>query len=258
MTKTDWNPDLYLKFDRERIQPSIDLVARIDCKDPANIVDIGCGPGNSTEILALRWPKSRITGIDNSMAMIEKAKRDYPGREWKLLDAGKDEISGKYDLVFSNATIQWIPDHFGLLKKFKSILADGGVLAVQIPLFFDMPLGRSIARISREKRWADATESVNRLFTIHDHAEYYDFLSTLFTSSEIWVSDYIHVMESHLSILEMIRSSGLRPYLDRIENDGDRNDFERMVADDIRKDYPMRKNGKVLFPFKRLFFIAKK
>ena len=258
MTKTDWNPDLYLKFDRERIQPSIDLVARIDCKDPANIIDIGCGPGNSTQILSLRWPKSTITGIDNSRAMIEMAMHDYPGREWKLLDAGKDDITGTFDLVFSNATIQWIPDHFALLKKFKSILVDGGILAVQLPLFFDMPLGRSISRISREKRWAQATERVNRLFTIHDHAEYYDLLSALFSSIEIWETDYVHVMESHQSILEMIRSSGLRPYLDRVENDGDRNDFERMVLDDIRKDYPVRKNGRVLFPFKRLFFIAKK
>lgn len=258
MHKKDWNPELYLKFDKERIQPSIDLVSRIPVDDPKSIVDIGCGPGNSTQILAQRWPKSKITGIDNSVAMIERAKHDFPHQEWKLLDAGKDEIAGTFDLVFSNATIQWIPNHFDLLKKFRDILSDHGTLAIQLPLFFDMPLGKSIARISKEKRWSNQTESVNHLFTIHHHSDYYDYLSALFTAVEIWESDYVHIMDSHDSILEMIHSTGLRPYIDRLESNADKKDFESMVLSDIKKDYPLQENGKVLFPFKRLFFIASK
>jgi trans-aconitate 2-methyltransferase len=258
MNKKDWNPELYLKFDKERIQPSVDLVSRINLDHPENIVDIGCGPGNSTQILAQRWPKSKITGIDNSLAMIERAKLDFPHQEWKLLDAGKDEIPGVFDLVFSNATIQWIPNHVELFKTIHHMLSDNGMIAMQLPLFFDMPLGQSIARISKEKRWSNLTESVNHLFTIHNHSEYYDYLSALYTAVEIWESDYIHIMDSHDSILEMIRSTGLRPYLDRIETDVDKRDFEVKVLKDIKENYPLQKNGKVLFPFKRLFFIAAK
>jgi len=258
MKKHDWNPELYLKFDKERIQPSIDLVSRIDFDNPKNIIDIGCGPGNSTQILSQRWPKSQITGVDNSLAMIEKAKLDFPSQEWKLLDAGKDELLGEFDIVFSNATIQWIPNHFELLKKFRHILSDNGIIAIQLPLFFDMPLGQSIAKISKEKRWSTVTDCVNDLFTIHNHSDYYDFLSELFNSVEIWESDYVHIMDSHYSILEMIRSTGLRPYLDRLESDTDKRDFEDKVLADIKKDYPIQNNGKVLFPFKRLFIIAKK
>src|SRR6266542_994395 len=117
MNKHDWNPDLYLKFNKERIQPSIDLVSRIAINDPKSIIDIGCGPGNSTQILAERWPKARIVGVDNSPAMIEKAKKDYPHQEWCVLDAGKVLILETYDVVFSNATIQWIPDHERLMKR---------------------------------------------------------------------------------------------------------------------------------------------
>jgi len=258
MQKHDWNPALYLQFGKERIQPSIDLVSRIDFENPKNIIDIGCGPGNSTQILAQRWPKSKITGVDNSPAMIERAKLDFPNQDWKLLDAGKDEIIDTFDIIFSNAAIQWIPNHFELLNKMKHNLSDNGVIAVQIPLFFDMPLGQSIARISKNKRWSTLTDRVNDLFTIHHQSEYYDILSELFSFIEIWKSDYVHIMDSHDSVLEMVRSTGLKPYLERLESDTDKRDFENMVLTDIIKDYPMQKNGKVLFPFKRLFFIAKK
>ena len=178
MSTKDWNPNLYLKFGRERIQPSIDLASRIDMEDPVNIID-----------------------------MISKAKQDYPNQQWQLLDAGKDTIPGKYDIVFSNATIQWIPNHSDLFKRFKGILTDKGIIAVQIPLFFNMPLGKSIAEISKNKRWSELTESVNELFTIHTPSHYYDILSGLFGFIEIWESDYIHVMdlcEAHYLALEML------------------------------------------------------
>jgi trans-aconitate 2-methyltransferase len=257
MTPNDWNPELYLKFNKERIQPSVDLVSRIDITNPSRIIDIGCGPGNSTQILSRRWPECKITGVDNSKAMIEKAKKDFPDQEWQLLDAGKDEIPGKFDIIFSNATIQWIPNHFELLKKFKDMLSSSGVVAVQIPLFFDMSIGKSLAEISGEKRWPATTRHANDLFTIYHHTDYYDFLSALFHTIEIWETDYMHAMDSHEAILEMIRSTGLRPYLDTLESATDKKDFEEKVLAGIRKDYPLQKDGKVLFPFKRLFFIAK-
>ena len=143
MKKNDWNPELYLKFDKERIQPSIDLLARINYDNPKTIIDIGCGPGNSTQALINRWQNAKIIGIDNSPSMIEKAKKDYPNQEWLVLDAGKDEIKNQYDIIFSNACIHWIPNHQLLIKKFSDILNDNGILAVELPTFWDMSIGMS-------------------------------------------------------------------------------------------------------------------
>jgi trans-aconitate 2-methyltransferase len=253
----DWNPEQYLKFNRERIQPSIDLVSRIYFNKPESIIDIGCGPGNSTQILVSRWPGARIIGVDNSPAMIAKAKMDYPAQDWLLADAGKDQIEGNFDIVFSNATIQWIPDHAGLIKKLFRLLTDNGLLAVQIPMFWDMPVGKGLLKISGESPYKQPTQGVKELFTIHDYSFYFDQLSELSESIDIWETSYFHIMESHFSILEMIRSTGLKPYLDKLQK-SDKNTFEKLVLEEIKKDYKVQTNGKVLFPFKRLFFIAKK
>jgi len=258
MSKHDWNPDLYLKFDKERIQPSIDLVTRIENNTPAKIIDIGCGPGNSTQILVNRWPDSAIIGADNSPAMIKKATEDYPDQKWILFDAGNDNINDKFDLVFSNATIQWIPNHDKLLQRFAELLNNTGVLAVQLPLFFDMPLSKSISEVSKQSKWITATQGVDSLFIINTTAYYYDQLSKYFTKIDIWTTDYYHVMDSQSSILEMIRTTGLKPYLERLADDNEKKQFEALVLDKIKQDYPLQNNGKVLFPFKRLFFVARK
>ena len=258
MNKPDWNPELYLKFNQERIQPSIDLVARINIDIPKTIIDIGCGPGNSTQILAERWPNAKIVGIDNSPSMIEKAKKDYPHQEWIIVDAGKDSIQGKYDIVFSNATIQWIPDHTRLMKKLHSLLNEKGMLAIQIPMFWDMAIGKSILRIAEAPRWSTFTHSIENTFTIHNCGFYYDVLVNLFSKTDIWETHYMHQMESHSAILDMIRSTGLKPYLETLQNDHDKKDFEQLVLKSIAVDYPAQENGKVLFPFRRLFFVAQK
>jgi trans-aconitate 2-methyltransferase len=190
--------------------------------------------------------------------MIEKAKKDYPNQNWVLLDAGVEEIPGTYDIIFSNATIQWIPNHTELFKKFFHSLNENGIIAIQIPLFWDMPLGKSIKKIASESRWNSATTGVTELFTIHNYSYYFDLLSSLSNSINIWETYYMHIMDSPLSILEMIKSTGLKPYLDRLETDSDKKDFEAQVLLEIIKDYPKQKNGKVIFPFKRLFFISTK
>jgi trans-aconitate 2-methyltransferase len=258
MSMNDWNPDAYLKFDRERTQPSIDLVSRIEIANPSKIIDIGCGPGNSTMVLVTRWPDSMVTGIDNSPAMIDKARKDYPQMNWLLIDAYKEEIPGTFDLVFSNATIQWIPDHEGLLRKFFCILNKGGILAIQIPQFLEMAIGKTIEKIAGDSRWVSQTRDAKELFTIHDHSFYFDQLSQYSDSVLMWETEYMHIMDSHSSIMEMIRSTGLKPYLERLKTEKDRKEFESRILSDIEGDYPKQKNGKVLFPFKRLFFIAEK
>jgi trans-aconitate 2-methyltransferase len=254
--KQDWDPRLYLKFNKERIQPSIDLVSRINFEQPGRIIDIGCGPGNSTRILTERWPRAEVTGADNSPAMIKKASEDYPDQKWILFDACKDKADGKFDIVFSNATIQWLPDHNKLIQRFSEMLTDKGCLAIQLPLFSDMPLGKAISEASRSERWHSLMAGVDNLFIIHTPSYYFDQLSRYFSSSEIWVTDYFHVMDSQMSILEMIRSTGLKPYLERISGKNEKEQFENEIFQSITRDYPLQENGRVLFPFKRLFFVA--
>ena len=187
--------------------------------------------------------------------MIRKASEDYPDCKWILFDAGKDEMTDTFDIVFSNATIQWIPDHAGLIKKFSDMLNEGGMLAVQLPLFFDMPLGRAIHEIAQEDGWSDLMSSIRGMFTIHNIPFYYDELSKHFREINIWTTDYYHVMGSHQSILEMIRSTGLRPYLDRLTDETEKTRFEALVLERIENDYPFRADGRVLFPFERLWNI---
>jgi len=254
----DWNPQLYLKYKDERTQPSIDLVKRIKIDAPGKIIDIGCGSGNSTQILCRRWPESRVTGLDNSPAMIDKAKSDFPDQEWILSDTSCIDSKNKYDIVFSNAAIQWIPDHEELVTRLFSSVENNGALAVQVPVFTDMPLGKSINKIADKPEWIRYTAGCNELFTYHDYGFYYDILAEQSSLLDIWITHYIHILDSQESILEWIRSTGLKPYLERLENNELKNKFAEEILSEIKKDYPLQKNGKVLFPFKRLFFIAYK
>ncbi len=253
---SDWNPELYLQFKSERTQPSIDLISRIVQVEPKSIIDIGCGPGNSTQVLVTRWPKSQVTGLDASQAMIKKAKQDFPEQKWIVADALTYAPEIKYDLVFSNAVIQWIPKHDLLLTRLHNLLAVNGVLAIQIPLFWDMPLGKIINNTAQGDRWKEQTEGISSLFTIHNYSFYYDQLSALFNSVEIWETQYLHILDSHISILEMIRSTGLKPYLDKLYDNLEKAEFEEEVLENIKIAYPLQKDGKVLLPFKRLFFVG--
>lgn len=252
----DWNPELYLKYKDERTRPSIDLVSKIRINNPNKIIDIGCGPGNSTQILYKRWPESQITGLDNSQEMIKKAKKDYPDQNWILSDASIIDSKMKYDIVFSNATIQWIPNHQGLIKSLFGILENNGALAVQIPMFKNMPLGNSIGRIANTSKWNKYLKGCDDLFTYHDYNFYYDVLCKYSDNIDMWETSYIHTMASHNAILEWIRSTGLKPYLEKLENDEMKNEFEKDILNEIKIMYPLQINGKVLFPFIRLFFIA--
>ena len=254
----DWNPNQYLQFRTQRTQPSIDLVAKIDFAEPKTILDIGCGPGNSTQVLVHRWPKARIIGLDNSASMIAKAKTEYPAQEWILADAATYESDLKFDIVFSNATIHWIPNHPALISRIQGLLLDGGIVAVQLPLFWAMPLGQIIDQISRDSRWQSQTEQVSELFTIHDYSFYYDELSALFRKVDLWETTYMDILDSHQSIVEMIRSTGMKPYLERLGTDVARDEFEQEVLKEIMQVYPLQQNGKVILPFKRLFFIGAK
>ncbi len=253
---TDWNPDTYMKFGSERTRPSIDLVGRIALADPASIVDIGCGPGNSTRVLRERWPKAAILGLDSSPQMIEKAVSTYSGEKWLLADAASWAPDDRYDLIFSNATLQWIPDHDALIVRLFERVARGGALAVQVPANSGSPLHQALLRTARSPQWRKATAGCEDLITYQDADFYYDCLSRLTGRVDIWETTYFHVMGSRRDLVEWYASTGLRPYLEKLAGDPEREAFKGTLLEECESGYPLRCDGRVLFPFKRLFLIA--
>jgi trans-aconitate 2-methyltransferase len=254
----DWNSAGYLKFVNERTQPAVDLINRIDKENPLKIIDIGCGPGNSTEVLAKRFPNAKILGADNSPNMIEAAEKKYPNLQFVLCDASKDLISldNDFDIVFSNACIQWIPNHNELLKNMMGLLRQGGVLAVQTPMNYNEPIHQIIGEVSASEKWASRFLN-KRIFYNLSQSGYYDLLSDISADFVLWQTTYFHKMKSHGDIMEWYRSTGLRPYLDVLSED-DKHEFERDVYDKLTAAYPKQKNGEIIFRFPRFFFIANK
>ncbi len=249
----EWNAAQYLKFESERTQPAIDLANRILIEDPVRIVDIGCGPGNSTGVLARRFPHASILGVDSSEDMIAAAQQAYPQLRFQRCDASCDlpSLGTGFDIVFSNACIQWVPDHPKLLKQLLAMLRTGGALAIQTPMNYEEPIHRIIQEVSA--RWLGAQNP--RVFHNLTPGEYYDLLSECASCFNMWHTTYYHVMESHEGISEWYRGTGLRPYLEALP-EADRPRFEAEILERIRQAYPVQKNGDILFRFPRFFMLA--
>jgi len=224
-----WVPGQYLKFEAERGRPVTDLLGRVGLPCPARVIDIGCGPGNSTQFLAKRWPEAEIVGLDSDGAMLEAARKRLPALRWIECDATGDlSHLGKFDLVFSNAALQWMPDHERLIPGLFALLNPGGVLAVQVPHTNASPLHRFLE------------QPMQRI----EPGRYYDILSGLTDSFDLWATTYFHVMDSHGDIIEWYRG---KPNFTEFPND---------ILARVRELYPPQADGKILFEFKRLFFTA--
>lgn len=253
-----WNPGQYLKFSQERTQPAIDLAARIPLDKPAKILDIGCGPGNSTEVLQRRFPDSFILGIDSSAEMMETAKKEHPNLAFQQCDitCQLDQLSEDFDLAFSNACLQWVPHHPLLLPRLLKLLVPGGILAVQIPMNQKEPIHRILEDLAFEPEWKEKGLS-SRLFYTLSQEEYFDLLSNQNAFLAMWQTTYIHVLDSHEDILEWYRALDYAlistPFLSR-NNPA----FLAQVMERVQQAYPLQANGQILFPFPRFFFMAKK
>jgi trans-aconitate 2-methyltransferase len=251
-----WNPQLYLKFGAERTQPARDLAARVEVAEPRRVIDLGCGPGNSTAVLRARWPAAAITGLDSDAAMLAEAARSDAGVCWVQADAGAWTPDALYDVVFSNAMLQWLPDHAAVVERWFGAVASGGALAVQIPSHLHSALHQHIVEVAGLPEWAAATRGVRHGITVRDPGFYYDILSPLAERVDLWVTEYVHVMDSPEAILTWIRSTGLRPFLNALTNDDERDRFEAALLERVTVSYPRQRDGKILFPFRRLFFVA--
>ena len=256
----DWNSALYLKFKSQRTQPAIDLARRVGdyITDPGEVIDLGCGPGNSTQVLLDQFPGAHITGADNSANMIEKAKSDNPGLDFIMLDISGElsDFAGKYDVVFSNACLQWVHGHGELLPRIFGMLKEGGVFAAQIPMNYDEPIHKIIGKVSESEKW-DEKIPEKRIFGTLTIPEYFDILGDLTDDFEIWQTIYCHRMPSIDSIIEWYRSTGLRPYLAAL-SEAEGAEFVEDIRRELVKAYPQQKNGEIIFRFPRFFFIAQK
>lgn len=249
-----WDSDLYLKFANERKQPCIDLSARLD-GDFSRILDLGCGPGNSTENLFKKFGNAEIIGFDADDNMLNKAKTKHPDLIFVKGFAPTDfnKLSGKFDLVFSNACIHWIPNQAALIDGVYDMLTDGGEFAVQIPLTGESHFYRILYRLINEKY--PKLKEINNFHNLNEEG-YCNALNKKFREVTVWRTDYYHTVKKE-DVLEWYKGSGLRPYLEKLDK-CEKEAFLRDLQDAVNEEYKPLDNGLVFLIMPRLFFTAKK
>ena len=252
----DWNPDLYMKFKDERTQPARDLVNRIKVDQPYRVIDLGCGPGNSTQVLKNKWPRASIQGMDRSPAMIEKAKKDYPEIDWFVADLSDWKPDLKYDVLFSNAALQWLDNHNVLFPKIFESVSPDGAFAVQLPLNNMSSLHLIVSELTR--KWEKRFQNLNWNLCYQSPEYYYDSMTPIANYLDIWTTVYYHQLDNHQGLVDWYESTGMRPQMEALLDKQSREDFKMEVLDECKKAYPVQKNGKILYPFQRLFMVAYK
>jgi trans-aconitate 2-methyltransferase len=250
-----WDPGQYLKFADHRLRPAIDLLNRIDVAEPVEVVDLGAGAGNVTRLLKLRWPGARITGVDASKEMLEKAAAAAPEIAWQLADLGAWRPERPVDIIYSNAALHWLEGHDKLFPALFSSLAPAGVLAVQMPRNFSAPSHTSMAEAARSGPWRTKLEPLLRPSPTGDPAMYYDLLASRAAALDLWETEYLQVLEGENPVKEWTKGTWLKPLLDALA-EPERSGFEAAYAARVARAYPRRADGRTLFPFRRLFIIA--
>jgi trans-aconitate 2-methyltransferase len=190
--------------------------------------------------------------------MIEKARNTFPQEDWILADATEWRTDEKYDIVFSNAALQWISNHEILIRKLFDLVNNRGALAVQVPANNHSPLHKAVLRVSKREEWRESTNGCDSMLTYHDVGFYYDQLSAISVRINIWQTTYYHTMVSHQNLIDWYASTGMRPYLERFTKGSERYSFQEQVLEECIPHYPKQQDGKILFPFNRIFFIAYK
>jgi trans-aconitate 2-methyltransferase len=260
MTQTtrapDWNAAAYSRFEAERTRPARDLLAAVALDAPARVVDLGCGPGNSTALLVDRFGADPVTGVDSSPDMLAKARARLPGVRFEAADIGAWRTGAPVDLLYANASLQWLPGHEALFPRLAAMLALGGVLAVQMPDNLDEPSHVAMRRVAEMGPWrdrlADAAAARARILTPR---RYVEALDPLCVSVDVWRTTYHHRLEGVDAIVDWFRTSGLRPYVDPLPKD-ERAAFLAAYREEIAPAYPAFGDGSVLLAFPRLFIVA--
>lgn len=252
----EWDPGQYLRFEDERLRPALDLLARVPLDRPHRVVDLGCGAGNVTAILKLRFPEADVLGVDGSAAMLDKARAGAPDCRFEQADFGAWQPDAPPDLIFSNAALHWLSGHETLLPRLVSLTEPGGCLAVQMPAMHAAPLRALQYTVAAQGAWADRLRGVGSAPPILDPGDYWDVLRPRTATLEIWETIYLHALQGEDAVTEWATGSSLRPFLDALPED-QRPAFRRAYSEAVRPHYPRRADGTTLLPFRRLFLLAR-
>ena len=254
----DWNAAQYLLFERERTRPARDLLAAVPVADARAAVDLGCGPGNSTVLLAERFPDAAVTGVDTSPDMLGKARAACPGARFVQGDLAAWRPDAAPDLLFANAVLQWVPDHAALLPRLMGLLAPGGVLAAQMPDNLDEPSHALMREVAASLPFAPKLAGAAAARTVLAPFDtFYDWLRPHAAAVELWRTTYVHALDGAPAIVEWVKATGLRPFLQPL----DAAEQECFIADYARaleRAYPRHADGKALLRFPRFFLVAVK
>ncbi|MEQ8746540.1 methyltransferase domain-containing protein [Pyruvatibacter sp.] len=253
-----WDPQIYLAFDDHRTRPAIELLARVRHAAPRTIVDLGCGPGNSTALLADRWPDATLTGLDSSPEMLERAQTSGVSADWLEADINTWKAACPPDVIFSNAALQWLDRHDVLFARMVAQLAPGGVLAVQMPRNFDAPSHTLLRDTVTE--WCAATGDPSLAALVrHDPVAapqvYHRMLAPLVARTDIWETTYTQVLSGDDAVLAWTSATALMPFTSALHGTA-RDDFVGLYRDKLADAYPREPDGTTLFAFKRIFIVA--
>lgn len=250
-----WDPDRYLTYADERGRPFVELVARIGAETPARVVDLGCGPGNLTVLLADRWPGAEVRGIDSSPEMIDRARADHGDRV--AFEVG--DVRGwatDVDVLVSNATLQWVPGHLDLLPSLVRTVRPGGWFAFGVPGNFDEPSHTIRAALAAEEPYA-ALAAAAAHPNAFDASTYAEVLTGLGCEVDAWETTYLHRLHGEDPVFTWVSGTGARPTLEALDADPAlRAAFETEFKRRLRAAYPER-GGSVLLPFRRVFVVAR-
>jgi len=252
-----WSATQYTKFEDERNRPIKDLLANIPAGPVATAVDIGCGPGNSTELLQAKYPDATITGMDSSADMIEAARKRLPQIGFEVADISAWPDTGPYDVILSNAVLQWVPDHDRLMPALIAKLAPGGHLAVQMPDNLEEPAHRLMRETAADGPWAaKLADAAKARSARHDADWYYRLVRDQLARLDIWRTTYHHPLAGGAgAVVEWFKGTGLRPFLGPLD-EGERQAYLARYQAAVAEAYPPQADGTVLLPFPRLFLVA--
>jgi trans-aconitate 2-methyltransferase len=252
-----WDPAQYLKFAGPRLRPALDLLQRIDrATEPTTVYDLGAGAGNVTRLIAARWPAAHIIGVDSSAEMLAKAAAENPAIAWQRADLATWRADRPADVIYSNAALQWLGDHRQLFPSLIAQLAPHGVLAVQMPRNFAAPSHTLITETALDGPWRGVLEPLLNRSPVAPPDFFYDLLAPLATGGlDIWESEYLQVLDGPNPVKEYTKGSWLSPLLAALDEPL-RSRFEAAYGERVLAAYKPRRDGKTLFPFRRLFLIA--
>lgn len=249
-----WNPDAYLSFADQRGRPFFELLSRVGADAPRRVADLGCGPGHLTVTLAQRWPQAVIEALDSSPEMVRAARER--GVDADVGDVGDWVPKPDTDVVVSNATLHWVPDHPRLLVGWAARLSPGSWIAIQVPGNFDAPSHRAVRELVRRDRWSQRLQDFPfRETPVEDPVGYADLLADAGCTVDAWESTYVHVLTGENPVLEWITGTALRPVRRRL-TDPEWDEFRAELIPLLDASYPRRSDGTTFFPFRRIFVVA--